>query len=113
LPRDNSVYLNDIIRSIDLIIKYTENCTFDDFKIDQKTVDAVIRNLEIIGEAVKNLDSAIKNDYPQIEWNKITGLRNILIHQYFGINSVIIWDVVQNKLPPLKQICKSALESIT
>ncbi len=69
--------------------------------------DAVIRNLEIIGEAVKQVPQSVRENQPNIEWRKIAGLRDILIHKYFDLNKEIIWDVVQSKLPILKaQICK-------
>ncbi|HEC86588.1 MAG TPA: DUF86 domain-containing protein, partial [Thermoplasmatales archaeon] len=65
--------------------------------------DGVIRNLEIIGEAVKNLPDDIKKDYPEVEWRKIAGLRDILIHAYFGVDLEVIWDIVKNKVPELKR----------
>ena len=70
---------------------------------DEKTVDAVVRNLEIIGEAVKNITEEIRKEYNDIEWRKIAGLRDILIHHYFGINLPIIWDIVTRKIPPFSQ----------
>lgn len=65
--------------------------------------DAVIRNLEIIGEAVRNLPSGFKKDYPKVPWRSITGLRNVLIHEYFGIDMAIVWGVVSKRLPVLKR----------
>jgi len=75
-----------------------------------KKIDAVVINLEIIGEAAKKLPDEIINRLPQIEWDKIRGLRNILAHQYFGINNKIIWDVVENKLAQLRDACSSILK---
>jgi len=75
-----------------------------------KKIDAVVINLEIIGEAAKKLPDEIINRLPQIEWDKIGGLRNILAHQYFGINNKIIWDVVENKLAQLRDACSSILK---
>ena len=66
---------------------------------DRRTSDAVVRNLEIVGEAVKKLPAQVKRDHPEVEWKKIAGLRDILVHDYFGIDMDIVWDVVQNKLP--------------
>lgn len=78
---------------------------FADFVTDDKTYDAVLRNLEVIGEAVKNLTDDFRDHHPQIEWRKIAGLRDIVAHVYFGVNDEIVWDVVQNKIPVLhKQI---------
>ena len=83
---------------------------FDSFSEDQKTIDAVVRNLEIIGEAARNLPIDVKNSMPDIQWNKIVALRNILTHEYFGINRQIVWDVVQTKLAALKISCEKAIQ---
>ena len=73
------------------------------FENDDKTVDAVVRNLEIIGEAVKMIPESIRLAHPNIEWKKIAGLRDILAHQYFGVDIEIIWDILENKLPALEE----------
>ena len=75
----------------------------DELSNDRRTRDAVVRNLEIIGEAVKKLPAQTKRDHPEVEWKKIAGLRDILVHDYFGIDMDIVWDVVQNKLPVLSE----------
>jgi uncharacterized protein with HEPN domain len=77
---------------------------------DRRTRDAVVRNLEVIGEAAKKLPAETKRSHPEIEWKKIAGLRDILIHDYFGIDMDIVWDVVQNKLPPLADQVRLILE---
>ncbi len=84
--------------------------SYDDFAEDRKTVDAVVRNLEIIGEAARNLPEEYRDLAPDIEWRKIIGLRNLLTHEYFGINPAIVWDVVQNKLETLEAACRRLLE---
>ncbi len=100
-------FLHDILTSSEKIIFLIENKSFDKFVQDWVIVDATIRNLEIIGEAVKNLPDEIKRKYPFVEWKKIAGLRDILIHEYFGVNYNILWDIVKNKIPELKnQITK-------
>jgi uncharacterized protein with HEPN domain len=78
---------------------------FQEFSADRKTVDAVVRNLEVIGEAARNLPDEIKQLAPEIEWKKIVALRNILAHEYFQITDGIIWDIIQNKLPSLQECC--------
>lgn len=82
------------------------------FAKDRRTQDAVIRNPEIIGEATKNLPEQVKEAAPEIDWRKIGGLRNILIHEYFTISLPIVWDIVQNKLAPLETACHRLLESL-
>ena len=101
MPRDFEVYLEDIRQAIGKIQSYTVGLTRDAFDQDDRTVDAVIRNLQIIGEAAKAIPDSIRAGYPNVEWKKIAGLRDILAHQYFEVDLDIIWDVLQNKLPEL------------
>ncbi|HEX9758410.1 MAG TPA: DUF86 domain-containing protein [Nitrospiria bacterium] len=72
--------------------------------------DAVLRNLEIIGEAVKRLSSALRTQHPEIEWGKIAGMRDVLIHDYLGVDLPIVWDVIENRLPKLKQAVETLLQ---
>jgi len=94
--RDYRAFLEDIYESTLRIELYTEDISFEEFKKNTLLQDAVVRNLEIIGEASKNIPMTIREQYSEIEWKKITGLRDILIHAYFGIDLDIIWDVVKN-----------------
>ena len=106
MPKEYKVYLEDIVRSIQAIQSYTKGMTYSGFSKKRIVVDAVVRNLEIIGEAVKRLPLDLRKKYPEVEWKKIAGLRDILIHEYSGINLKIVWDVVKNKLPNLKESIK-------
>lgn len=108
--RDARIYLDDILSSVSRIRSYIGDMTFSEFEQDQKTQDAVIRNLEIIGEAVGKLPEHIFRSNPQVEWQKIKALRNILVHEYFGIHFGIVWDVIQNKLEQLEASCTNILE---
>jgi uncharacterized protein with HEPN domain len=96
------VYLDDALEAIRRIENYTRDLSFEAFSADEKTVDAVVRNLEIIGEAIKKVPAEVCSRHPNVEWKKISGLRDILIHHYFGIDLAIIWDIVSKKLPDLK-----------
>lgn len=102
MPRDYKVYLEDMLDAIQKIHRYMKGLSFEDFAQDEKTVDAVVRNLEILGEAVKQVPDSLRLEYPQVDWSRIAGLRDILIHQYFGIDLTIVWDIVENKLPALE-----------
>ncbi len=97
------MYLEDIETAMNRIAEYIEGYTFVDFKRDYKTVDAVIRNFEIIGEAAKNLPDFIKEKYNEIPWEEMYLLRNKVTHEYFGVDYEIIWDVASNYLPFNKQ----------
>lgn len=103
MPREHKAYLSDIIGSINKIENYSLDMSFQDFLQNDLVQDGVVRNLEIIGEAVKKIPVEIKRQKPEIEWKKLAGLRDILIHDYFGIDVVIIWDIVRNKVPEIKR----------
>lgn len=103
MPRDYKVYLDDMIVAIEKVRRYTAGMAFESFSKDEKTLDAVIRNLEVIGEAAKSVPDAVRAKHPEMDLRKIGGLRDILIHEYFGVDLEILWDVIQNKLPVLEQ----------
>jgi uncharacterized protein with HEPN domain len=97
--RDPILYLSDIILSMERVKEYITGLDFQHFKWDYKTVDAVIRNFEIIGEATKNLPKDLKDKYPSIPWEEMYRLRNRISHEYFGIDYEIIWDIATRQLP--------------
>lgn len=103
MPRDYRLSLEDIRDATEKIREYTAGMTQEDFDNDSKTIDAVVRNLEIIGEAVKQLPDEIRNRDPAVEWKRIAGLRDILIHRYFGVDLEILWEIVQENVPELEQ----------
>lgn len=111
MHRDPRLYLDDILEAIDQIQEYILSMDYETFVQDRKTQDAVVRNLEIIGEAAGRLPENTKDAASEIEWRKIVGLRNILIHEYFGISLPVVWDVVRNKLGPLETACRQLLEN--
>lgn len=104
------MYLEDIQTSMYRIAEYIDDLDFKSFKQDYKTVDAVIRNFEIIGEASKNLPDFIKEQNPDIPWEEMYYLRNKVSHEYFGIDYEIIWDVAKNYLPGNKNQIDKLIE---
>ena len=111
MPRDYRIYLEDMREAGQKVCRYVESLSFEAFASDERTIDAVARNLEILGEAAKQVPETIRLAHAQVDWHRIAGLRDILIHQYFGIDLVIVWDVVQNKLPVLLQRLDQILSS--
>lgn len=99
IKKDPLFFLLDIQNSLLKIFKYTDHITFEGFINDDKTKDAVERNFEIIGEAVKNLPDEYRNKYPHIPFKQIAGMRDKLIHDYFGIDYEIVWKTIKDKLP--------------
>ena len=99
--REPSLLVNDIIESGVKILQYTEGMTYESFLEDSKTIDAVIRNFEIIGEAANRLPEAYKEKYPDIDWFKIRGFRNRIVHDYMGIDFGIVWQIREQFLPDL------------
>lgn len=106
MPREWAVQVEDILSAVARVRKYVEGYDFAAFTADEKTQDAVIRNLEVIGEAARALPDAVKGQAAEVEWRKLVGLRNLLIHQYFGVNLFIVWDIVANKLDGVAEACE-------
>jgi len=109
MPRDSRVYLDNILEATRKITVYTGSLSKAAFLEDEKTLDAVVRNLEVIGEAVKKLPENLRAKHSAVEWKKIAGLRDILIHEYFGLDAEIVWDIVQNKVPALDREVRTML----
>jgi uncharacterized protein with HEPN domain len=95
--------IDDIVEAINKIERYTHGIDFASWQNDEKTVDAVIRNLEVIGEASSHLPSEVQEQYEDVPWDMMKGIRNILAHEYFGIDLEIIWKTVKEDLPILKK----------
>ena len=109
--RDDTDWIGDIKEAIARIAEYTEDVDYQAFLEDRKTQDAVVRNVGIIGEAVKRISTDFKRKHKDINWKAIAGMRDRLVHEYFGVNWSILWDVVKNKLPDLKTQLESAQKS--
>ena len=101
--RDDTTILEDIRAAIDRILSYSQKLEYDDFVTDIKTQDAIIRNIEILGEATKLLSEKTKEKYPNVPWKDIAGTRDKLIHDYFGVNIDVVWSIVRNDIPLLNK----------
>jgi uncharacterized protein with HEPN domain len=105
--REPALLVEDIIESANKILVYTSNITFQEFTTDSKTIDAVIRNFEIIGEAANRLPEDFKEIHSNIDWHRIRGFRNRIVHDYFGIDYSIVWEIKELFLPNLITTLKS------
>lgn len=110
MKRDLTLFLEDILEAIDLISESTKHLTKEDFEEDKDKVDATIRRVEVIGEAVKNLPSSFRGKYPKVPWRDIAGMRDVLTHAYFGIEIDKVWNVIKKEIPKLKKQIREILE---
>jgi len=108
--RRNKNFINDIKEAIEMILLYTKGMTYKKFLQDRKTKDAVVRNLEVIGEAAKNITADTKAKHSEVPWKTLAGLRDKLIHFYFGIDYKIVWNITKKELPKLKKQINSIKE---
>ncbi len=102
MVKDDLIYIEHILESINKIEKYTDSISVHEFVENTLIQDAVVRNFEIIGEATKNLSINFRNKYPDIPWKKMAGMRDILIHDYLGLDLYAVWDTIERDLPNLK-----------
>jgi len=100
-------YINDLIESCEDILEFTKGMSFENFSADKKTVNAVIRCLEVIGEATKNLPVNFKLEYADIPWKQMAGMRDKLTHEYFGVDKQMVWQVVEKHIPHILPLLKN------
>jgi uncharacterized protein with HEPN domain len=111
VSREWRLYLDDIERACAKVRRFTDGLARQAFFEDERTCDAVLHNLEIIGEAAKHLPDQVRQEIPDVEWRKVAGFRDWLAHAYFGIDPDILWDVIQNKLGPLENAIRTWKEA--
>ena len=111
--RDSLLLLEDMLDAAQKIKRYTLNLSFEEFLSDEKTVDAVVRNFEIIGEAANRIDPELKNKKTEIEWTRIRGFRNRIVHDYFGIDYRIVWEIIESYLDDLIIKLESIIDELS
>ena len=112
IRREYRDYVQDILDSIADIDTFIGEMDIESFEKDRKTLNAVVRSIEVIGEAAKNIPVRLRNKYPDIPWKKMAGMRDKLIHEYFGIDNEILWMVAREEIPPLKSLLEKVLSDL-
>lgn len=112
MSRDHKVFLKDILDSMEHIEEYVEDMDFEEFKDDQRTIDAVIRNIEIIGEATKQIPDDVKDKNPEIPWEEMAKMRDKMIHGYFSIMQDILWETAKHDIPETRPLIEELLEDL-
>ncbi|HUT62994.1 MAG TPA: DUF86 domain-containing protein [Anaerolineae bacterium] len=112
MNREIGDYIQDILEAMDNAIKFIENMSYDEFAQDTKTIYAVIRAIEVIGEATKNIPDEIRKKYPEIPWKDMAGMRNKTIHEYFGVKIERVWLTVKENIPEIKPLIKKVFEEL-
>ena len=110
MKRDDTVYLHHILDAIESIEDYTRRMSESQFLSNSMAHDAVVRQIEIVGEAARNVSHEFRKKYPILPWTKMTGIRNKIIHEYFNVNYAIVWDTIKDDLPKLKRTIKMIMK---
>jgi len=112
MKRDCRVYLRDILQAFRNAQQFVGRMSYEEFLSDRKTISAVVRELEIVGEATKQLPASVRRKYPQIPWLDMAGMRDKLIHFYFGVDMEIVWETVKGRIPELEPLIEDVLSNL-
>ncbi len=112
MKREIGDYIDDMTTAMDKAMNFIENMSYEDFLHDDRTIFAVVRALEIIGEAAKNIPNNIRDVYPEIPWRDMSGMRDKVIHEYFGVNLKIVWKTVKDSIPKLRPMFGKILKDL-
>ena|ERR1700690_1144423 len=108
--REYRDYLNDIVECINDVKSFIDGMTYKEFSLDKKTINAVVRSIEIVGEAAKHIPKTVRDKAPDVPWKDIVGMRNKIAHEYFGVDIKIVWDTAKHYLPKLKKKVSAILQ---
>jgi uncharacterized protein with HEPN domain len=112
MKREITDFVEDVVNAMNKAEKFVEGMSYEEFAQDEKTVFAVIRAVEVIGEAVKNIPGDVRKDYPEIPWRGMAGMRNKVIHEYFGVDLKVVWETIKERIPEVKPSFEKMLKDL-